>query len=39
MPEFEQVKKLALENKVSFVTVRDAVWAELNKEKSSGADA
>jgi len=39
MPEFEQVKKLALENKVSFVAVRDAVWAELNKEKSSGADA
>ena len=39
MPEFDQVKKLALEHKVSFVTVRDAVWAELNKEKSSGADA
>jgi pyridinium-3,5-bisthiocarboxylic acid mononucleotide nickel chelatase len=38
MPEFEQVKKLALEHKVSFVTVRDAVWAELNKEKTSAAD-
>ena len=38
MPEFDQVKKLALEHKVSFVTVRDAVWAELNKEKTSWAD-
>jgi len=38
MPEFDQVKKLALEHKVSFVTVRDAVWAELNKEKTSAAD-
>ena len=40
MPEFEQVKKLALENGVSFMTVRVAVWARLNtKERSSGADA
>jgi len=40
MPEFEQVKKLALQNGVSFVTVRDAVWAKLNtKKRSSGADA
>ncbi|MGH9819243.1 MAG: nickel pincer cofactor biosynthesis protein LarC, partial [Pyrinomonadaceae bacterium] len=40
MPEYDQVKRLARDNNVSFTVVRDAVLTKLNtKERSSGADA
>jgi uncharacterized protein (TIGR00299 family) protein len=40
MPEYEQVKKLALEKNIPFGVVHDAVLAKLNeKERSSSADA
>jgi uncharacterized protein (TIGR00299 family) protein len=37
MPEYDQVRRLALENKVAFRIVRDAALAELNSSKTRSA--
>ena len=37
MPEYDQVRLLALENKVAFRIVRDAALAELNSSKTRSA--